>query len=263
MNMPIIQALWIGDKLTKLEQLCIASFLHHAHPFHLYTYGNVRGVPKSTQLKDANKIIPESKIFAYYGGSYAGFADWFRWELLFQKGNFWVDMDIICLRPFLFDEDIVFGRQNGLIAAGVLRFPAGHKISRYMSDKCENPHKFSHMIQSHGIIMGTIKKTICKLLNKQRSYISWGEAGGPAGFSKVLKLFNMSYLTMPSHCFYPVPSEDFMSIFDEASSDYYETMWRNSYAIHLWNERLRRRGYDKNANFSKHSLLEKLKEMYL
>ena len=262
--MPVIQALWIGGKLSKLEQLCIASFLNNGHPFHLYTYENVKGVPKGAQLKDANEIIQESKIFTTHGGSYAHFADWFRWELLFQKGNFWVDMDVVCLRPFLFDEDFVFGYQNkSLINIGVLKFPAEHKVSRYMADKCENPHKLSHLIRRSGILKGTVKKAFRMLMKKKRSNINWGEAGGPTGFTDVVKQFDMSNLAKPSNCFYPVYPENFMSIFDDTSSGYLEILLKNSYAIHLWNEQLRQRGYDKNANFSKHSLLEKLKKIHL
>ncbi len=264
--MPVIQALWIGGKLSKLEQLCIASFLNNGHPFHLYTYENVKGVPKGAQLKDANEIIQESKIFTTHGGSYAHFADWFRWELLFQKGNFWVDMDIICLKPFLFNEDLVFayeGESRKLVGASVLGIPAGHKVSRYMADKCESPHKLSHMIRRSGVLKGTVRKAFRMLVKKKRSDISWGEGGGPAGFTDVVKQFDMSHLAKPPNCFYPVRPGDFMSIFDDTSSGYLEILLENSYAIHLWNERLRRFGYDKNANFSKHSLLEKLKKIHL
>ncbi|MCF8323269.1 MAG: hypothetical protein K9I26_09045, partial [Flavobacterium sp.] len=107
MNLPIIQSLWIGDTLSLNEQLCITSFLFHGHEFHLYTYGTIKNVPDDTIIKDANRIIPSDKIFKYRKGSYAGFADWFRYKLLFEKGGFWVDTDVICMKPFLFDSNII------------------------------------------------------------------------------------------------------------------------------------------------------------
>ncbi len=58
----IIQSLWIGKELSKIEQLCIASFIYHGCVFHLYTYEKVANVPAGVVLMDANEIIPK-KIF--------------------------------------------------------------------------------------------------------------------------------------------------------------------------------------------------------
>ena len=41
----VIQGLWIGSELSMLERLSIASFLDNGHDYHLYTYGDVRGIP--------------------------------------------------------------------------------------------------------------------------------------------------------------------------------------------------------------------------
>lgn len=62
MKTPIIQSLWVGDKLSVIEQLCIASFLKNGHEFHLYTYQDVGAVPNGAILQDANQIIPEENI---------------------------------------------------------------------------------------------------------------------------------------------------------------------------------------------------------
>ena len=40
-DLPIIQSLWIGQRLSDLERLCIRSFLQKGHPFHLYTYNEI------------------------------------------------------------------------------------------------------------------------------------------------------------------------------------------------------------------------------
>lgn len=69
-------------------------------------------VPKGTVLRNANDIIPEKDIFTSHGGSYAAFSDWFRWALLYTKGNFYSDMDVVCIKPFEFDTELVYGFQN-------------------------------------------------------------------------------------------------------------------------------------------------------
>ncbi|MEM7333868.1 MAG: glycosyltransferase, partial [Chloroflexota bacterium] len=109
---PIIQSLWIGNELSLLEQLCVASFIANGHEFHLYTYGDVRNVPEKAVVKDGNEIIPEKYLFSAHKGSWAAFSDWFRWSMLYKNGNFWVDTDTICLKPFVFDSDLVFGYES-------------------------------------------------------------------------------------------------------------------------------------------------------
>jgi hypothetical protein len=45
-------------------------------------------IPNGVTIHDANKIIPAEKIFKYKNnGSYAGFANLFRYKLLLEKGS--------------------------------------------------------------------------------------------------------------------------------------------------------------------------------
>ena len=112
----VVQSMWIGDKLSTMEQLAIKSFLDNGHKFHLYTYGEVKGIPKGTIVKDGNEILPESEIFYYtadpvHKGSVSSFSNWFRYKLLFDKGGWWVDTDNICLKPFNFSSEYVFSSE--------------------------------------------------------------------------------------------------------------------------------------------------------
>ncbi|MFT4769143.1 MAG: mannosyltransferase OCH1-like enzyme, partial [Glaciecola sp.] len=96
----IVQGLWIGGALSTAEKLCIRSFQHHGHEFHLYVYDDVDGIPSGTIIKDANTVVPAERIFRYKdNGSVAGFANLFRYALLFANGGAWADMDMVCLKP--------------------------------------------------------------------------------------------------------------------------------------------------------------------
>ena len=105
----VIQGLWIGPGLSVMEQLSITSFLRNGHEYHLYVYDTVKNIPIGTVIKNANDVLPSSRIFQYKDRpSYAGFANWFRYELLFEHGGWWADVDTICLKPFDFSEQYVF-----------------------------------------------------------------------------------------------------------------------------------------------------------
>src|SRR5262249_28020043 len=108
----IIQGLWIGAALSAMEYLSIESFLANGHEFHLFVYADVKNVPPGTVIRDGEEILPASAIFRYRdNGSYAGFANFFRYELLWQAGGWWVDLDTICLHPFQFAGEYVIGSE--------------------------------------------------------------------------------------------------------------------------------------------------------
>jgi len=104
-----IQSLWVGQCLTRVEILSIQSFLANGHDYHLYAYSTVGGIPAGVTVKDASAVIPAQYIFRK-NGSLSIFADWFRQELLFACGGYWADLDIVCLKPLRFDDEIVVGK---------------------------------------------------------------------------------------------------------------------------------------------------------
>ena len=107
--LPIIQCLWIGNRLSALERLSLSSFLHHGHAVHLYVYGDVAKVPDGVVLRDAAAILPANRIFTYQNrNSYAGFANLFRYKLLCEQGGCWADADMICLAPIAHRTEHLF-----------------------------------------------------------------------------------------------------------------------------------------------------------
>jgi hypothetical protein len=102
-----INFLWIGDKLGKLEQLTLKSFVDNGHQPVVWLYNTAcAGIPEGVLKRDANEILPSSRIFSYEGrgdcraGSYGGFSDLFRYYLLKTVGGWYCDMDVTCLQSF-------------------------------------------------------------------------------------------------------------------------------------------------------------------
>ena len=104
-----INSFWLGDTLSLMEKLTIKSFIDNGHTFNLYTYSDKlkNSVPDGTIVLDANEIIPSCELFVYNGngdcrsGSLGcGFTDLFRYKLLHERGGWYVDMDVTCLKNF-------------------------------------------------------------------------------------------------------------------------------------------------------------------
>jgi hypothetical protein len=256
----LIQSLWIGPELSRLEQLSIASFLKNGHPYELHVYDELPGIPAGTTVRDANDIIPEKYIFTTRGTSLACFSDWFRWELLYRNGNYWADMDMICLRPFDYADDIIFGNYySDSPNISILKFPKGHPLPEFMASCCKHPNRILPY-DSKKVRRRKLKR---RLLGNRRNNIGWGEAGGPRGFKKALTHFDLVDRGLPFTAFYPIAPGNWDCVFDETlKAD--GRLFTDTRAIHLWNENIRRApGFDKNARFPGDSLIEQLKAKYL
>jgi hypothetical protein len=192
--------------------------------------------------------------------SYSGFANWFRYEMLFREGGVWVDTDVVCLKPFDFQEEIFFGlEQFDKVNCAVVGASPGQEIFQFLARQVERPNDF--------LPYDAAKHKRRKLLRRylkgnKRGNVKWGETG-PVGFTKALHHFGLFDKALPISAFYPVHSTCWTSIFDTAAADP-DRYFPDSYAIHIWNEMLRRDpNFRIDAPFPDNSLFEELKRRYL
>jgi len=233
----IIQGLWIGPQLSVMEQLSIASFLSHGHEYHLYVYGEMKSVPARCVIKDANEILPSERVFQYRQyPSYAGFANFFRYKLLLERGGWWADTDVICLKPFDFSDAHVFASEivseTEVIASAILKAPAKSEAMAYAWDICQS---------------------------KQPENLVWGETG-PRLVAEAVKKFSLEKFQQPAGVFCPIGYADWRKVIDPDAQLRFDESTR---AIHLWNEMWRDSGQDKNAAYDPGCLFEQLKQKYL
>jgi hypothetical protein len=233
----IVQGLWIGSGLSVMERLSVASFLANGHEYHLYVYDDVKAIPEGAVVRDAGEILPASMIFQYkHSKSYAGFANFFRYKLLLERGGWWVDSDIICLKPFSFTEEYVFAseRNEGVQVAtsGVIKAPPGSEVMAYAWHTCRS---------------------------KDPEQLRWGETG-PRLIEDALRLFSLGEYLKPFHAFCPLGYLEWGEVLDPRANLAFD---RSTYAVHLWNEMWRREGRDKNDQYHPDCLYERLKRKYL
>ncbi|NLF71788.1 MAG: hypothetical protein GX575_22380 [Candidatus Anammoximicrobium sp.] len=232
-----IQSLWIGSRLSVMEQLTIRSFLDHGHVFHLYTYEDVQDVPAGTVVKPGIEILPEQEIFCYqsgYGkGSFSAFSNCFRYKLLLERGGWWADLDAVCLRPLDFSNDYVLGYEREPlgewhVAAGLIKAPAGSPIIEFCWEHARTA---------------------------DRAQLYWGKIG-PRLVAEALAEVNIPVRILDPHAFYPI--------------DHWQT-WRlvrarqvprNAYSIHLWNSKWRREGLCPDAVYDPRCIYEQLKRKH-
>lgn len=233
----VIQGLWIGPELSAMEQLSLASFLANGHGYDLYTYEPVANVPSGVTIRDAEEILPRSRAFQYSEHrTWSGFANFFRYKLLLERGGWWADTDLVCLRHFDFADEYVFssefsvGRQMPNI--GAIKAPAGSEIMSYMWDVCQT---------------------------KDPAKLVWGETG-PALMEEAVEKFSMRRYVKDWRTFCPIGFRNWRMAIDQNA---FEDFGDETYAVHLWHEMWRAAAQDKNVHYHPASLYERLRRNYL
>jgi hypothetical protein len=228
-----IQGLWIGPRLSTMEQLSIRSFLAHGHAYDLYVYRPTSGVPAGATVRDASEILPPESLFISWE-SYAAFSDVFRWRLLFERGGWWVDLDVVALRPFEFSEERVFATQSegqgSKPTSGVARAPAGDLMLAWMCGRCDA---------------------------KDKSRLAWSELG-PDLVAQAIDNFDSRVYLAPPEVFCPLAWENFQLAVTSAPP----AIPPDAYAVHLWASMWKRAGMDKDRSYPVRSLYESLKARY-
>ncbi|WP_318522649.1 hypothetical protein [Photobacterium leiognathi] len=254
-----IRTLWIGSDLSRLEYICLNSFIKQGHEVYLYTYEDVKNIPPLVKVVDANKIISKEKIFTYGGitgkgkGSYAGFANYFRYKMLSMYENtYWVDADVICLKPFVINSSVDICSESGSFInnAVVGVRDANHPLFNELIKYCENPFEIKIWDDYKQII----KKVYGRFIGGSSfEYLPWGTTGPKAltGFAKQFGIFPCK-----TNTYYPIYSNSWEDIFF-ATNISLDSL-SESKGLHLWNEKLRREGIDKNTVFDRDSIYEKL-----
>jgi hypothetical protein len=232
-----VQGLWVEGPLSPLERLSIRSFLAQGHEYHLFTYGEVPDLPAGAQRREAAEILPADEIFRYEDaesrGGLGGFANLFRYKLLHDRGGWWADLDVVCLRRLDFADDWVFAserlQQGGTIASNaVIRALPG---SALLGDCFERGRTDENRAQRFGAI-------------------------GPKFFDAAISRHGLSRYLRPPEVFCPVDwwrSESFLSPLElpvEAAG------------VHLWGEMWRWLGWPRDPAAAPDSLYARLHRLY-
>lgn len=255
-----IQSLWIGGQLSKVEQLCIQSFIDYGHEFHLYAYEEISNAPAETYIHDAREILEEDAIFTYKNGwgkgSVSGFADWFRLLMIQKNGGWWVDMDIICLKKFDFEADTIFcssyeGEYGELINNCVFKAPADSAFLIY----CLNQISLIDLkTMDFGLAGPFLFQKAVKELKLDNQVLPY-QYFNPIAWRNVSKLIlgKMSPTNQIKENLRPLLKPDTMAG---------RRIVPESYTVHFWNEIWSTGKLDKNGQYNKNCLFEKLKRKH-
>ncbi len=139
-QIPIIQSMFSGIYLNDSEIASILSFINFGHIYHLYTYKTVINAPKGCIIKNGVEILPNiqsNKLNA------------FKFKLLHIKGNYWVNLNVMCSEKFNFKEQYFFLHQY---SESIIKCPANSKFALdCYNGIMSNNYNFRKCIEKHGL----------------------------------------------------------------------------------------------------------------
>lgn len=264
-SLPVIQGLWYGSAvLGQMELLSISSFLKHGHLYHLYSYDDIVNLPAGAVLMDARQIHPHFEIIRNRNGKVlnAAFSDLFRYKLLFEKGNYWADLDVVCVKPFDFSQTTVLAAER-------------HRANAKVNYKVTSHSKVGINCNVMRFPARSPEMQFCfeQALSFDRSKLVFAEIG-PQLITLCAEKFDLGRFIMAPEVFNPVNYFNHRDLVDPVKT------WKLSdatHGIHLWsgawgaggwrrrlaNSLLKRPSMDKNARFSNTTLYGQLLHQYL
>ena len=211
--------IWVGGDLPLWGQISVMSFVKQNQKVELFTYGNIGGIPDGVIVRKGEDILPREEIFVNVkdgAGSYSGFADRFRYAMLYKEGGCYVDTDVIMLKVAYLPEFAFAKEDETYINNAVLKIPAGHNVAQDMLN-------------------------VCRELGLD---FMWGDTG-PKLLTKKLTDYNLLDKILPKEFAYAIgPGGARRFIIPNQNIDH---ELQNSCFVHWWHEVFRRAGINVNA----------------
>jgi len=247
-----VATLWIGPKLSPLEQLSALSLLETGHELTLYTYEDVQLVPQGVRIADARTLLPGPIVRHKKTGSPALHSDLFRFELMRQTDSTWVDLDVLALKPLPTERTHVFAWENaGSINGAVLKLPKESPALKTLLSYGDNYRGYPPFLPRSKKFKYQIK-TLWRGMTLPE--LPWGSIG-PIGLTHYLKASGEVAYALPKQSFYPIDHQDTIQLLTDPtlSRDSFD---ESVYAIHFWASKMRKLVKAQfNGEIPQHSLM--------
>ena len=241
-----IASLWIGGRLSWLEQLCLKSFADAGHETTLYSYAPIDNIPEGVKAASAEEIYPSEPMLRHARtGSPAIHADMFRLNMLKKTDNVWVDADMYCWRPFDYPSKHIYGWEKpGVVCNAVLGMPKNSKALNAMMKFFEDEYAIAPWLKPWQQKELQAEKDAGRPVHMTEQ--NWGFTGPSAVTYFLIKTGEIEN-AQPEAAFYPISfKERNQMILSRFNIE--ERLTPETRGVHFWARRMKPRLEEKENN---------------
>ncbi|MER5170686.1 hypothetical protein [Thioclava sp. GXIMD2076] len=221
--------LWVGE-LGPMERASLASFARFDQTVTVFSYTPLADMPKGFENRDANEILPTETI-SYYAkeNSPSLHSNFFRYHMMGRSEFMWVDLDVIALRPFVFDSEWVYGlQQPDSVNCAVMRVPSDSAVTRELMQYKAGFRGIPPQVTGLRRLKYQIR-TLGRGLPIEEWI--WGSTG-PRAFTAALRNHGAFERALPIDAFYPVAVRDVRQFIEPGRLDD-SSFGPDTYGVHL------------------------------
>lgn len=199
-----LSTFWHGEPLGPYQLLCLRSFVDSGHHVTVFTYDPNLVMPTWLARRDASEILPPARALR----NQVAHINLFRYALLCHLGGWWIDPDLVALKPDLPQEQFFFAAsgERDLVSLGMVKFPSGHAL-----------------------LTAAIERAAASDVG------SWAKSGSPL-FTALLEQHGLMQHSRPPAEACPVSWFELEIMFDPLRADEVRRRCASSYALDLHDE---------------------------
>ncbi|TMV09009.1 hypothetical protein FGK63_07770 [Ruegeria sediminis] len=249
--------LWVGDAFSALEYVSLKSLVIQGMNPVLFCYDDVKNVPPGVTIKDANQIVGRDKIWVNKErNSLAPFSDYFRYLLLATTNYYWVDADVLALRPFDFVSDYFLAWHPPVLAVGVLSVPHNSPTLSDLIKACEKPNVNFPWLKRNKGRLEDLSEDSGAIAPEDLPY----KALGPLALTWLMRKHGEERHALPAASHYPLQPKHILKPFHRVSP---RINWEGAYSIHLFGSVQHRKFREMKTTLPPHgSFLEHMYKLF-
>ncbi len=233
-----LKTFWHGETIGPYQLMCLKSFAASGHRVEVFSYNRDLSAPDWISVEDAAEILPRELVLVPLGeeGAFAIHANLFRYALLQKTGGWWIDPDVLLLKPDLPPGNVFFAGVDvfGRVPTGVLKFPAGH---------------------------GLLTEALAETEALSGSWEGWEESGS-ALLTSLVERHRLSGKVLHRMAPGPVSWFDVPDLFNPDSAEKLSRLCKDFHFLHLHDDAWRRAGIPHNLAPPEGSFLDSQIQKY-
>lgn len=228
---------WYGRRLRMIDRVCLASMVRCGMRVKLYSYDEVENLPSGVERREAHPFLSLDVFRRLHprgidGVAIQQFSDIFRIMLMKHGQGFWLDTDVLLLKPFDFaaNEPYVARENRCRVGVSAMYFPRNHPVIGEFEAYLAGNEVLPSWL---GLRRGVLRPALYRAMGRDVCPVSIGiTVFGNDGISRLARKYGFFSRAAPQSHFYALVGEQ-TEQFYEPDFDFRSLFRDDVYGLHV------------------------------